>query len=433
MLTVAYLANQFPAAVEPYVEHEIEALRGLGVRVIPGTVIRAREESRNQNNPEIVLRPIQPKVLLRAVCLCIRRGARIASLMTRVVFRGLEGPIPRVKALLHTLLGACYAVRLGGERVEHIHVHHGFSASWIALVAARLLDVDFSITLHGSDLLLHRAYIDVKLQNCKFCLTVSEYNQRFIAVHYPEIEPDKVVVSRLGVEVPEAEISEVQPGLQNAEPFRMLAVGRLHAVKDHAFLVRACAQLRARGLDFCCDIAGEGPERPRLEEQIRERGLQDRVTLLGHASRKQTDSLYRRADLVVLTSRSEGIPLVLMEAMARGKVVLAPAITGIPELVISGKTGFLYRPGSISDFLDHVTGIHNLLRGKANIQNPSKCATPTESFNRLDWIRHAARAQVCRNFNRQTNLQSFTDLFLRRVFPRQGRDLPHASSLLQQI
>ena len=74
--------------------------------------------------------------------------------------------------------------------------------------------------------------------------------------------------------------------------------------------------------------------------------LEKQVTLLGHVAREQMACYYDRADVVVLTSRSEGIPLVLMEAMARGKIVLAPAITGIPELVIAGKTGFLYEPGS---------------------------------------------------------------------------------------
>jgi glycosyltransferase involved in cell wall biosynthesis len=344
---------------------------------------------------------------------------------------------------MHTVLGACYAARLEEEEVEHIHVHHGFSASWIAMVAARLLGVDFSMTLHGSDLLLHQVYLDVKLQNCKFCLTVSEYNRQFIARHYPEIELKKAVIARLGVEVPESGILKEPAGNTIAEPFRMLAVGRLHPVKDHAFLVRSCAQLQARGLEFHCDLAGDGPERRRLESLIRELNLEERITLLGYTTPEQTDSLYRQADLVVLTSRSEGIPLVLMEAMARGKLVLAPAITGIPELVIPGRTGFLYAPGSMRDFLEQLTKISCFL-GKAS---PSMrdapengCARdvlsrtdPTEPCNHLDQIRHAARLHVLQNFNRTQNLQLFTELFLERVGRPASKDLPHASSLLQQI
>jgi len=442
MLSVAYLANQFPVAVEPYVTEEIDELRRLGIRVITGTVTRTRE-GKIRGSPDVVLRPVEGLVLARAVWMCVWRWNRIADLIARVLFQGQEGPIPRVKALLHTLLGACYAVRLEEHGVEHIHAHHGFSASWIAMAAARLLDLNFSMTLHGSDLLLHRAYLDVKLRNCALCLTVSEYNRRFIATHYPEIELAKVVVARLGVEIPETGIPKLIALRNRVGPFRILAIGRLHAVKDHAFLVRACSHLQAQRLDFHCEIAGEGPERRRLESLIRELKLERRVTLLGHIPPEQTDSLYRRADLLVLTSRSEGIPLVLMEAMARGKLVVAPAITGIPELVIAGKTGFLYQPGSMREFLEQLTEISWLL-GKAPLlahethekrginDVPSRPNT-NDSTKRLDWVRHAARVQICHNFNREKNLQSFTDVFLRRVFPPPGKELPHASSVLQQI
>ena len=442
MLTVAYLANQFPVAVEPYVTEEIEELRRLGIRVITGTVARARE-GEIRGSPDVVLRPLEALVLARAVGLCLWRWNRIAALVARVLFLGPEGPIRRVKALVHTVLGACYAVRLKGLGVEHIHVHHGFSASWIAMAAARLLDLNFSMTLHGSDLLLHRAYLDVKLRNCALCLTVSEYNRRFIATYYPEIELTKVVVARLGVEIPETAIPKLPVRRSNAEPLRILAIGRLHAVKDHAFLVRACAYLKDQDLDFHCEIAGEGPERRRLESLIAKLGLENRVTLLGHIQPGQTDSLYTRADLIVLTSRSEGIPLVLMEAMARGRLVVAPAITGIPELVINGKTGFLYQPGSMRDFLEQVTAISCLL-GKAHlvaqetdeergIKGVPSRPERNHSSRQLDWVRHAARVQVCHNFNRKKNLHSFSDLFVRCVFPPPGKDLPHASSVLQQI
>jgi glycosyltransferase involved in cell wall biosynthesis len=443
VLTIAYLANQFPVAVEPYVKDEIDALRLRGVHVIAGSVDKVRGEHDENLGPDILLRPTRRSVLAEAIWLCVRRWRRIAGLIVRVVFRGSEGPIRRAKALLQTLLGACYAVRLQGRGVEHIHVHHGFSASWIAMTAARLLGIDFSMTLHGSDVLLHRAYLDVKLQNCKFCLTISEYNRRFLAKHYPEIETTKILVARLGVEIPRVSVSNTFTWHNEAAPFRMLAVGRLHPVKDHAFLVRACARLRDQGLDFCCEIAGEGPERHRLESLIRELGLEKRVMLLGHASAEKTNSLYLRADLVVMTSRSEGIPLVLMEAMARGKLVLAPAITGIPELVTSGQTGFLYKPGSMTDFIKQLTKMPGLVgkgfsythhRDQEEGTHQTQSSTVSHcSTQFMQWIQHAARVQVSQNFNRKKNLQFFTDEFLQRVTPAQSKDLPYASSVLQQI
>ena len=352
MLTVAYLANQFPTDVEPYVAEEIQELRRRGVRVIPGSVRRLDPKQRSQNAESsaehiLSLQPLQLSILFRTLGIAVRQWKHIAELMKQVLLRGKVSPARRVKAILHTCLGAYYAVLLQDLKVDWIHVHHGYFGSWIAMVAARLLEIDFSLTLHGSDLLLKNAYLETKLESCRFCITVSEYNRRYIIERFPRIDAKKIVVLRLGVDVPER--AEPPPRLARASRhiFTLLAVGRLHPVKDHAFLVRACGVMRDREMDFECLIAGDGAERERLQAMIDSRHLQDRVTLLGHVARREMRSLYRRADVVVLTSRSEGIPLALMEAMALGRIVLAPTITGIPELVTPGKTGFLYAPGSL--------------------------------------------------------------------------------------
>jgi glycosyltransferase involved in cell wall biosynthesis len=343
-----------------------------------------------------------------------------------MVLRGKESPQRRVRALLHTWLGAYYAVKLRERGVDHIHVHHGYFGSWIAMVAARLLGIEYSLTLHGSDLLTHRAYLDAKLRNCRFCVTISEYNRRHILREYQEVDPGKIMVSRLGVDVPKATESPPRLAYNGERPFTLVSVGRLHPVKDHAFLVRACARLRDRGVDFECAIAGEGPERRRLEKLIDECRLQDRLRLLGAVPWPEMDSLYRHADLVVLTSRSEGIPLVLMEAMARGRIALAPTITGIPELVIPGKTGFLYTPGAIDELVSRIVLIEELMRAERRY-----------AASGLDWIRHAARVQVLHNFNRRKNLSNFCQRFLERIGPHEviPKDWspPYESAVLQQI
>jgi len=420
--TVAYLANEFPSAVEPYVLEEIEELRRLGVQVIAGSVRRTADGASASNDaPQIVLRPPQAVILLRALWLCIGHMRRMRPLISRVLFHGREGPTKRIKALAHTWLGACYAVLLEGSGIKHIHVHHGYLGSWIAMVAARLLGVEFSMTLHGSDVLLHAAYLDKKLENCMFCLTVSEYNRNYILEHYPKVDAEKVVVARLGVEVGERLAPPIRRVRGDGDRFKFLAVGRLHAVKDHAFLIRACAQLCGRKVNFECAIAGEGPERRNLEFLIRKCGVEERVRLLGHVPRERMESFYDQADVVVLTSRSEGIPLVLMEAMARGKIVLAPAITGIPELVIPGKTGFLYEAGSMEEFVSRLLLIRLQMSGSEDSLSPGR---------QLDQIQHAARMQVCENFNRRRRLESFGGFFLQRVGPQAER-APHENLVLQ--
>jgi colanic acid/amylovoran biosynthesis glycosyltransferase len=430
VLTVAYLANQFPAVVEPYVGEEIQELRRRGVQVIAGSVRRPDAGPRGAASAELeteilCLQPVRVLTLLRALGLAVRRWRKISDLVARVLLRGKESPKRRLKALLHTWLGAYYALLLEGRGVKHVHVHHGYFGSWIGMVAARLLGVSLSMTLHGSDLLLNRAYLDTKLKNCRFCVTISEYNRRYILEHFPAIKASKIMVSRLGVDVPErAEARRVARGTRRT--FTLLAVGRLHAVKDHAFLVRACARLRDGGLDFKCVIAGEGPERQRLEFLIRKYRLQDQITLPGHVARPQMDALYGRADGVVLTSRSEGIPLVLMEAMTRGRIVLAPAITGIPEIVIPGRTGFLYAPGALQDFVTKILFLEKLM-----------CREDRNAVSRLDWIRHAAQVQVLHNFSRTKNLSHFGDRFLQLIaIPElviQDWSPPHEDLVLQQI
>ncbi|HEY1679794.1 MAG TPA: glycosyltransferase family 4 protein [Candidatus Sulfotelmatobacter sp.] len=429
MLTVAYLANEFPSPVEPYVGEEIAELRRRGARIIPGSVRKPRNFSR-ADAPEIVICGASALTVVHACLMCLWGFPLLAPLFFRIMFGGKETPWQRLKALAHTFLGACYAAQLKRLAVDHIHVHHGYFGSWIGLTAARLLGVEFSMTLHGSDLLLHRAYLDFKLRSCSFCLTVSEFNRRYITESYPGIDSAKILVARLGVDAPN--LLAPPPAKGNSSSLTLVAVGRLHSVKNHAFLVRACAHLRALDVAFECFIAGEGPERGRLESLIRSAGLEGRITLLGQVKREQMDSLYDRADVVALTSVSEGIPLVLMEAMARRRIVLAPAITGIPELVVRGRTGFLYQAGSMSDFVDRLLFIHSLLRARRGPALNRFDPYARSAARVLDWIRHGAQTQVRHNFNRARNLDSFAEMFLRRIAPRSA-SVADENLVLQQI
>jgi glycosyltransferase involved in cell wall biosynthesis len=402
MPTIAYLANIFPSPVEPYVFEEVRELRRRGIEVVPCSARLPQFESlsgelQSLARETLYLGRVQWREIPKALWMLLRRLRELRCFWTRALFSGTESPRRRLRTLVHTCLGIYLAVQLRPCRVEHIHVHHGYFSSWIAMVAAHLLGIEFSMTLHGSDLLLHPAYLDLKLERCSFCLTVSEFNKRHLLAKYRSIAPEKILVHRLGVDLPTVMAIPVE---RKADSLVLLAVGRLHAVKDHAFLVRACKILRDMGIRFHCLIAGEGPERPALEQLIADLELGEEVKLLGHVERSRLADYYAKADLVVLTSRSEGVPLVLMEAMAHGKLVLAPAITGIPELVIDGKTGFLFEPGSLDDFVSRIEEIIS------------------SSFPE---IRRAARRHVRRNFHRESNLISFGDLFSQRLAaPRSG-------------
>jgi colanic acid/amylovoran biosynthesis glycosyltransferase len=416
MPMVAYLANEFPSAVEPYVMDEIGELRRRSVRVTPCSVRSAEDDSDPAlelfSRETMNLLPLRWGLLLGALWVCWRQRSRLRSFAEQAWQEPGQPAGRRIRAILHIWIGAYYALRLHEKGVSHIHAHHGYCASWIAMVAARLLGVGFSLTLHGSDLLLQAGFLRTKLENCQFCLTISEFNRRNILEHFPGIDPRKIVVHRLGVAMPGASL--IARTARDPATLVLFSVGRLHPVKDHAFLIRACRELRAGGIALICLIAGEGPERPRLERMIRELDLQASVKLLGHLPRQKLDAYYAACDLVVLTSRSEGIPLVLMEAMAHSKPVLAPAITGIPELVQDGRTGFLYQAGSLADFVAQIKTIQRLLPA-------------------LGPMRRAARQNVLLNFNRDQNLAEFGDLFLARIMGAVEGSRVGENSVLQQI
>jgi glycosyltransferase involved in cell wall biosynthesis len=399
--------------VEPYVGEEIEELERRGVHVTACSVWHSNTADPPEDPSRRAIFTVftwRPWLWLSALALCIRRSTELKDILQRLAWTGNESWGQRVRGLAHTLLGARLALLLSGSGVRHIHVHHGYLAAWIGMVAARLLQVPYSLTLHGSDLLLRPTFLDIKLRQCAICFTVSEFNRDYLLQRYPQIDPGNVLVQRIGVQIPLMERHVNRERLP--KPFTLLAVGRLHAVKDHAFLMRACAVLKASGQEVHCRIAGEGPDRQRLETLIRSLGLTEEVRLLGHVPRNNLAALYREADLVVLTSQSEGLPVALMEAMALGRPVLAPAITGIPELVLDGETGFLYRQDSITDFVDRV----EIIRRTRSALGP---------------ICQAAHERVNAIFNLETNLQKFSDVFLYRILG--AWEGVNADSVLQQV
>ena len=406
---IAYLSNKFPCEVEPYVMDEVGELRRHGLEVLVSSIKRpknTRHSFSKLSAETLYFWPLNPWAALQAFLLLFHPS--LIDIYVRILLRGEESTGLRFRALAHTWLGAYYAALLKDRNIEHIHVHHGYFGAWVAMLAARLLGISYSMTLHGSDLLIHATYLDIKLHNCKSCFTISDFNRNYILEHYPKISGGKIVVSRMGVDVPPPSISQLYP----PEKLRLLSIGRLHPIKDHAFLIRACGFLKEQGCNFSCMIVGEGPERVSLEKLIREFDLSKEITLAGHVPHKKLIHRYDSSDLVVLTSSSEGIPLVLMEAMAHKKIVLAPAITGVPELIIPGRTGLLYSPGSIDEFIRSVLEIKQLMPY-------------------LEPMRRAAREHVQKYFNRETNLAAFVEAFIDQLEKREeARD---ANRILQQI
>jgi glycosyltransferase involved in cell wall biosynthesis len=400
--------------VEPYVWEEIRELRTRGKDVVacsfrrPGQVPPHAAEIALDTT---YLFPLEPRLALHASWIFFSRLVLIADHLWRAL-RGSEPIQRRLRTIAHTWLGAYLAAVLWKKRIAHIHIHHGYFSSWAGMVAARILGATFSLTLHGSDLLVRADYVDCKLKHCKFCITVSEFNRRHIREHYPEADPRKLLVHRLGVDL---DFWLPRQNTTSGSSCSIVSVGRLHPVKNHEFLIRACYELKNAGLKFHCLIAGEGEESDRLHHLVREMRLQNEIEFFGHIGRAELRTLYSQADVVVLTSHSEGIPLTLMEAMAMERVVLAPAITGIPELICDRQTGFLYQQTSLPDFLDKLVSI---IAAKPSLENLSR----------------QARRHIQLHFNRQRNLDTWAEDFLRHLDgTSQEQESFHAHPVLQQV
>jgi colanic acid/amylovoran biosynthesis glycosyltransferase len=277
MTTIAYIANKFPSPLEPYVMDEIAELRRRGAQVIccSGKRVSPNDLTLTERafwKETRFFQPLSDDELIRATRRLASDRRKLWQLLRPLLWESGASPCRRIRTLGHTVMGAALAERLTPLNVEHIHAHHGYFASWMALTAAHLLGIGFSFTLHGSDLLQRADLLSAKLRGCQFCVTVSDFNRQYIFHNYPSTPAEKVIVQRLGVDRVFHWPTPTSPAVADHRRFCLLSVGRLHPVKDYPFLIKACAALRDQGLDFLCWIVGEGPQRPALERQIWCRG-----------------------------------------------------------------------------------------------------------------------------------------------------------------
>ena len=240
MTTVAYITNEFPSPLEPYVIDEIVELRRRGAQVIccSGKRVSPNDLSLAERafwKETRFFQPLSDDELVRAVRRLASDPHNLWQLLRPLLWERGPSPSRRIRTLGHTVMGAALAEQLAPLKVEHIHAHHGYFASWMALAAARLLGIGFSFTLHGSDLLQRADLLSAKLRACQFCVTVSDFNRQHILRNYPSTPSEKIIVQRLGVDRVLSWPTPALPAEADHRRFCLLSVGRLHRVKDYRF------------------------------------------------------------------------------------------------------------------------------------------------------------------------------------------------------
>jgi len=353
-MRIAYLVSQYPAASHTFIRREVTGLRARGfevdtfsIRPPTGVSKLAAVDQREAESTWYVLPTSAARVARSHAHALLKRPGAYASTLRRA----LGHRVPGVRALLWAAFHFVESIDLANEierrGVDHLHNHFANSGANVGLLAAHYLRLRWSLTLHGTSEFDYPAgmLLADKIEAADFVACVTHFGR---AQAMRIVDPKhwhKFVIVRAGIDPPVlAPRDGPQPSLARKRPL-VVCVARLSPEKGHAGLLQAFARLVAEGLDADLELLGDGPDRARIEEQVRVLGLGERVTLRGQVSEDQVLEALTRATVLVLASFMEGLPVTLMEALALGVPVVAPCVAGIPELVEHGVSGLTFPPG----------------------------------------------------------------------------------------
>jgi colanic acid/amylovoran biosynthesis glycosyltransferase len=346
---LAYLVNQYPKVSHSFIRREIQALERLGLAVqryaLRGwaDLIADDEDLRERQRTRYLLAGGAGPLAWAALATMVTSPRRfiVALRLAWAMSRRADRPWP-----LHLIyfFEACLLRRwMAASGIDHLHAHFGTNPAEVAALAHALGGPPFSFTVHGPEEFdkpqaLHLA---CKARDAAFVAAVSSYGRSQLYRWLPVADWPKVQVVHCGLE----SAFHAVPVQAPTEAPRLVCIGRLCEQKGQLLLVRAAARLRRAGVPLQLVLAGDGELRPAIEALVRECGIERDVEITGwvDADRVRREILAARA--LVLPSFAEGLPVVLMEAMALRRPVISTFVAGIPELVRPGVDGWLVPAG----------------------------------------------------------------------------------------
>lgn len=350
---IGYLGPEIPALSMTFVYREILGLRERGHEVFVFSMRKPEHTAEDAHiGPVTYLYDRGPFAqFMSALGPALSNIPGTAKLKLRVLsdlVKGLGEVGPQAFTLLYqALVGVRLGKLLKDEGVEHLHIHFAHAPTQVGMYAAEFAGIPFSMMGHANDLFERPLLLKEKGERAKAFVMISEHNAAMMrAIGVPE---DKLPIIRCGVpDVPAA----LPPRKEYRDAPVIGSLGRLVEKKGMGDLVEAFAMVLPDVPQAKLEIVGDGPLRERLESQIANLGIDDSVELKGAMPNTEVLAWLRGLDLAVLackrdpeTDDQDGIPVALMEAMAFGVPVVSTAISGIPELIIDGKTGRLGKPG----------------------------------------------------------------------------------------
>jgi colanic acid/amylovoran biosynthesis glycosyltransferase len=363
---VGYVLKRFPRLSETFILNELLELRRQGQELEVFSLLKPPAEARHELlealDAEVVYLPGR-----KAVESCVMAAGPAAGPTRKVLLRELQGEHAPLASLLAgkrpdeaaqlCLQAAALALLASARGVEHLHAHFASNATTVALLASRWSGIPFSFTAHARD--IYHTYVDPatdaalrrrKIAEARFVFTVSDYNRRHLQELAGPLSAGKILRLYNGIDLsrfaPGAEAATAGPG----RPPTFLAVGRLIEKKGFGHLVEACRILQAADMAFRCLIIGDGPDLGALQARIRSAGLETRIDLCGALPQETVIAAMRSATAMVLPcvvsacGDRDGLPTVLLEALAIGLPAISTTVTGIPEIIDDGQTGLLVPP-----------------------------------------------------------------------------------------
>jgi colanic acid/amylovoran biosynthesis glycosyltransferase len=350
---LAYLLSIYPAISHTFFLNEIAALRGLGFAIDVASINRPERAA----GPASALEASELKTTFYVKAMSPARTCpallRILFRHPKVVFRGLRAALSldnwNLPATGYALFYLAEALLLGdwlrrrGHR--HLHVHFGGPVATVGMLAAMAWKVSYSLMIHGPDEFygVEKFYLKQKVERAHFVLCISDYcRSQVMKVCHP-VHWTKLHVVRLGVDLG---IFEAVAPMKRSDAIEIICVGRFVPAKGHLILLRAFSNLLRRGYDLRLRLIGDGRERSGMESFIATEKLGDSVIFEGALSHEATRQKLMHADIFVLASFAEGLPVALMEAMAMEIPCVSTFVAGIPELIRDGQEGLLVPPSS---------------------------------------------------------------------------------------
>ncbi|MEM6521995.1 MAG: glycosyltransferase, partial [Cyanobacteria bacterium P01_C01_bin.70] len=367
---IGYLLKTFPKLSETFILNEMLELerQGITLRVFS---LRRSQDQRHHPAVEQLKAPVTylPSLLptwhreeeTRLLNCLTWWGQRDCAAFVETLQFYCDRPEDR---RFNEFLQGCYLAELVEQLgITHLHVHFANIPAATAEIAQQLCHVPFSLTAHAKDIYLTKPEaLNRRLQAAEFTLTCTDYNRRYLMdiagadcpIHlaYHGIDLSRFRATATAAAIAPSDLSDslvaaIEPASPAPAPLQILSVGRFCEKKGFPYLLKACHLLHQAGVDFHCRIVGYGPLRAALETQICDLNLSDRIVIVGQLTQDQVIAEYRRAEVFVLPCQvtadgdRDGIPNVLLEAMAIGLPVVSTAISGITELVQSGQNGLL--------------------------------------------------------------------------------------------